>query len=192
MATHIFAELVHGSDDIVGAVAYGLYKQTKVAWLTDYAASHGGITPSAEHEALFHSQNALPFQLQGFRDRAAIVTSAFLKEALDDRVSRVVPELTQSVLVEQFRQTHREVATELQALGAIINARRGIGGWLAEAGASFLVNVLVIVFIGVIVVGYQNSALVTSWFERKAQVPATQSTTLPPASDHDAPAAAPH
>ncbi|CDG82166.1 hypothetical protein GJA_1514 [Janthinobacterium agaricidamnosum NBRC 102515 = DSM 9628] len=168
-------------------MAYSLYKQTKVDWLTAHKAHHSGADPSPEQEKIFYAQNVLPVALQGYRDRAEMLAASFLETAIRAKINELALDISQSTLSTKFDLTHQGVATELKSLRQQIEAKRGVLGWLADAGASFLVNVLVIVFIGLIAIGYKNSATITSWVEKKSQVNTAQPTAPQKNEDHRQP-----
>ena len=45
MSEQIFRMLVRDEEDVVGALAYALYKLHKLEWLRQYQTEHGGSSP---------------------------------------------------------------------------------------------------------------------------------------------------
>jgi len=79
--THVYDQLLKGPNDFIGALAYSLYKQTKVEWLLNLQASNGGQDPTLVESKMFHDFNVLPAQLQGYKDRATALAATFLNVA---------------------------------------------------------------------------------------------------------------
>lgn len=79
--THVYDQLVTGPNDFIGALAYSLYKQTKVEWLVNLQAANGGLDPTLAESKMFHDFNILPAQLQGYKDRVTALAATFLNVA---------------------------------------------------------------------------------------------------------------
>jgi hypothetical protein len=68
----IFVELVQAEDDIVGLLAYSLYKQNKRDWLASFAKEHGREATEGEVEA-YHLGERTPRRLLTYRRLAVDV-----------------------------------------------------------------------------------------------------------------------
>ncbi len=53
--SYIYNNLVKGSDDFVGLVAYSIYKKEKIKYIQDFEDAHGH-SPSTEELLDFHTQ----------------------------------------------------------------------------------------------------------------------------------------
>ncbi len=53
----VFGRLVNGDDDIVGLVAYALYKQNKIDWMQAFESEHGRKPESQEFAAYIVGEN---------------------------------------------------------------------------------------------------------------------------------------
>lgn len=154
MAVHIYDQLVTGPNDFIGALAYSLYKQTKVEWVVNLKAANGGLEPTAAESVMFHDFNVLPAQLQGYKDRATALAANFLSVATQQRLDELSGDTLQSALASKFDATHQAVATELASYRRELAAKRGIYGWMAEVGAALVTNFLTIVLVALIAYGY--------------------------------------
>lgn len=164
MTVHVYDQLVTGPNDFIGALAYSLYKQTKVEWIINLKAANGGLEPTAAESMMFHDFNVLPAQLQGYKDRATALAATFLSVATQQRLDELSGDTLQSALANKFDATHQAVATELGSYRRELAAKRGIYGWMAEVGAALLTNFLTIVLVALIAYGYgkfnaENSAV---------------------------------
>ncbi len=66
----VFEELVETNDDLIGLVAYSLYKQHKRDWLIKFRATHGA-GPSRQELDAFLLGVLLPEQITKYRQAAA-------------------------------------------------------------------------------------------------------------------------
>ena len=152
--THVYDQLVKGPNDFIGALAYSLYKQTKVKWLLNLQASNGGQDPTLVESKMFHDFNVLPAQLQGYKDRATALAATFLNVATQARLDELSADTVQSALADKFDTTHQVVAAELVSYRRELAAKRGIYGWMAEVGAALITNFLTIILVALIAYGY--------------------------------------
>lgn len=183
-ANRVYSSLVRNSDDFVGALAYSIYKQTKVEWITAFKNTHAEIEPTASDLAIFHSAQMLPIQLQGYRDRAQALAGQFLAVALEDKLDELAQETMNSALAEKFELTHQGTVTEIVSLRSAMDslrseviATKGLRGWTADIGAALLVNIITIIIVGLIALGASKSDSVNRFFENlvKASTPAPAS-----------------
>ncbi|MBB5367619.1 MULTISPECIES: hypothetical protein [unclassified Janthinobacterium] len=162
MALHVYDQLVSGPNDFIGALAYSLYKQTKVEWIIHLKAANGGVEPTSFEIQMFHDFNVLPAQLQGYKDRATALTVTFLSVATKERLDQLSTDTVQSALAAKFDATHQAVTVELISYRRELAAKRGIYGWLAEVGAALITNFLTIILVALIAYGYGKLNAVNS------------------------------
>jgi hypothetical protein len=115
-ANTIYGKLVADPNDFVGAVAYSLYKQTKVAWLIKLTERNGGVGPTPEESTAFYDLQMLDISLQAFRDRAKILAESLLNIALQDAINEVQTEARESALGQKFELIQRSTNAELELL----------------------------------------------------------------------------
>jgi hypothetical protein len=164
---HVYDELVTGPDDFIGALAYSLYKQSKVEWIVKLKAGNGGIDPTPAESAMFHSINILPANLQGFKDRALVLASSFLTVATHQRLDELSADTVQSALAAKFDSTQQAVSTDLASLRTELQLKRGVQGWLSEVGAALITNFLTIFLVALVAYAWGKFNSVNSNFETR-------------------------
>lgn len=77
-----------GDGDIVGIVAYGIYKKAKREWTMDFRNSYGRA-PNASELNAYHS-TWTPAQIQNARNSAAQVMAAYAEEVISQEEPRIL------------------------------------------------------------------------------------------------------
>ncbi|AMC34075.1 hypothetical protein [Janthinobacterium sp. B9-8] len=196
----VYKELVQGPDDVVGALAYVLYKQQKIAFL-EKINTDLNREPSEDELRSFHTYTLLPETLQGFTDRAEALADQFLEIALATKLQQAETLLRQSVTVEEVKRaaldTSREVnnakqvlESKLDAVASELNGKKGFWGWVRDVGGNLAVNFGTILLIGMMIMGYQGLAHFTGLFEKSTGVSAA-SNQQPEADPASIPVAIP-
>ncbi|MCX7207052.1 MAG: hypothetical protein NT086_13935 [Proteobacteria bacterium] len=196
----VYKELVQGPDDVVGALAYVLYKQQKIAFLEEINTDLNR-EPSEDELRSFHTYTLLPETLKGFTDRAEALADQFLEIALATKLQQAETLLRQSVTVEEVKRaaldTSREVnsakqviETKLDAVASELNGKKGFWGWVRDVGGNLAVNFGTILLIGMMIMGYQGLASFTGLIEKSSGVN-TASNPRPEAEHASTPMAAP-
>ncbi len=111
----IFGRLVGGDDDLVGLVAYSLYKQNKIDWMRAFEKAHGRAPGEPEFSVYALGENT----------ERRVATYRFLAEATIDRVSRKAQ--------GAFRREH-------PALSATLNVFYGLVGVASVAALIVLLR----------------------------------------------------
>lgn len=71
----IFKELVNGDDDIVGLLAYSLYKKEKISWIQNFKKSHDKRDPNEEEISSFHDACNTKERLSSYKkDAVSLLT----------------------------------------------------------------------------------------------------------------------
>ncbi|CAG9163952.1 hypothetical protein LMG32289_00283 [Cupriavidus pampae] len=78
----VFPRLVDADDDVVGMVAYTLYKRQKLEWIQAFRATHDGAEPTDREIAeRFAAFSGMPSQIEQYRKQAVGMLEAFLQIA---------------------------------------------------------------------------------------------------------------
>lgn len=94
MATHrMYSNIVQSDDDIIGLVAYGLYKKHKIEFFNKVRKDKGGAEPSESEIAAFIQAASTESQIKTYRDQA----------------ERILMDVVANVTEEQIQQTSREM-----------------------------------------------------------------------------------
>lgn len=160
----IYERLVQDENDLVGAIAYVLYKQHKIEFINKIE-NETGNDPSKEQWAEFHRSTCLDSNIINYQKRAEGLVNQFLHSALashaehiesqaEQRMSEKVGLLAQNLTKEisKLKDTvdynHSEIRTE-------ISNKKSKRGRMAEAFLSIVYGVIVIALIGGTYNGYK-------------------------------------
>ena len=93
----IYSKLVNSQDDVVGHIAYSLYKADKVAYIEEYKNNNGGAEPTEEELERFHKSCTVSGQLERYNLQAKVILQTFTSETLD----RAIVDIQNSLLEKQ-------------------------------------------------------------------------------------------
>jgi hypothetical protein len=172
----VYRKLVQGPDDVVGALAYVLYKQQKIAFIEQIQRDQQR-EPNEQELQSFHTISALPETLASYQQRAEALADQFLEIALAARLQQAETEIRQSTTLHMLASTKTDLTHVVQASQALLTSRtdsilaelqgkKTIGGWLREVGGNLLVSVLTIVVVGALYTGYQWLSVFNSNLEK--------------------------
>jgi hypothetical protein len=146
----VFEHLVEGDDDVIGLIAYALYKQDKRTWIVSWKQTHGGAEPTDDQVEAFVKAQMTAAQRERYRAAGRQTIDAYSMVAVD---------------YERPMITQQAVAGRVELAAARLEASRRwwrqipavlIGGLAAAAILLGLVAVLVAA--GVDVAGYLGFA----------------------------------
>lgn len=67
---YIFSKLVNAEDDVVGLLAYAIYKQQKIEYIEDFTKKHDGRGPTDEELAPFNELTSQNKQIENYKNIA--------------------------------------------------------------------------------------------------------------------------
>lgn len=83
---YIYSHLVDGKNDIVGHIAYGLYKADKINWIEEFKRKHNGQAPTEEDLEPFHEFSSRESSKTGYINEANSIIATFIRITLNDTV----------------------------------------------------------------------------------------------------------
>lgn len=95
----IYSQLVRDSDDLVGLVAYSLYKREKIEFITKFKTDNGA-DPTEADLRVFHVTTNTDGRLKGFRDQAEGLLASFSTEILENQAEDLQNEYQQQLIQE--------------------------------------------------------------------------------------------
>lgn len=164
----IYKQLVTDSNDAVGAFAYVLYKQEKIAFIEAIKATHDR-EPTAEELRTFHTQTCTPPRIESYLKSAELLAQEFLNAGLKEHLEQFESEIRESVLSKNLEA----ITTELHSKKSWLQWGRDIVGNLG-------VNIATIVFVGAALGGYQAINKFNSNVEKMANYPSAEASPAPP------------
>ena len=84
----VYELLVHGEDDLVGQIAYAIYKQQKIEKITRFTTQNKR-PPSDEELSSFMENAESENQLRFYNDRAVSILKDFLEKSLTSEIDEV-------------------------------------------------------------------------------------------------------
>ncbi|MDX8127881.1 hypothetical protein QLH52_11360 [Methylomonas sp. OY6] len=161
----IYKRLADDPSDMVGALAYVIYKRQKIAYIQAYADEHGGQEPDDDALKSFNIATDTEIAAAGFRAQAEVILDKFLDQVLAGQLEQMQQELQESTLATTSRTVETNVRNDIESSKQLIQSeiskvlgnlteRKGVSGWLRDLGTNFLVNLLTVIVIGMAVVGY--------------------------------------
>lgn len=150
----IYNRLVNGNNDAVGMFAYAIYKQQKIAFLESIRNTRNNEPTSEEIDA-FHRTSMLELTINGYREQAEALVTAFLNEALNEKIEQIQDAAKESVIISHLNDIKLQV-TE----------KRTLKGWLADVTSTVINNILTIALIGFIMFGYNQYSVLNQKTEQ--------------------------
>ncbi|MGP6463489.1 hypothetical protein [Pantoea agglomerans] len=80
----IYEQLVSSEDDVVGIIAYSIYKNQKRSFIEQFKKDNGGNDPNEAQLAPFLALSTSPQQIEFYKKEASILTKNFLAEVLSE------------------------------------------------------------------------------------------------------------
>lgn len=150
-----YSNLVEGENDLIGLIAYSLYKGDKMAYIRQYVREEGK-SPSETEMLAFCRTLALPGQISSLRNKAAV-----LLEEMNEEVLKV----TISELQDQFRDQLLEELKKPRSFW------RSVGENLVANVLAAALTVLVVVLVYGAQIGYVKLFGDVFGYEVKAKSP---------------------
>ena len=117
---YIFSKLVNAEDDVVGLLAYAIYKQQKIEYIEDFTKKHGGRGPTDEELAPFNEPTSQNKQIENYKNIAETRFGDFLDRLMRRRLEEfkeAQKTAHKEALLEAFtsvrNESHREVVQQL-------------------------------------------------------------------------------
>lgn len=187
----ISSRLIKDPDDVVGALAYALYKRHKIAFIQAYKTEHGGTEPDREAFKAFHIATDTDTAEASFRAQAEAMLQNFLDQVLVEKIEKIEQELKESVLIAKSDSVEKNIIrdidsskqliqSEVSKVAATLSERKGFLGWTKDLGANLLVNMLTVIIIGLAVVGLGALDTLNAYLKKAMEDKANFSSTSKP------------
>lgn len=94
-----YSNLVQGSDDLVGLIAYSLYKRQKLDFVDSHQRDHGR-PPSLDELQVFYQLVSMPGQIEALRTRSATLLEQVSEEVFDEAVQELEKDYEARLMAE--------------------------------------------------------------------------------------------
>lgn len=160
----IYERLVQDENDLVGAIAYVLYKQQKIEFIEGIERASSN-DPSAEQWAEFHRLTCLESSILNYQKRAEDLVNQFLRNMLSGHVEQLDAQAAQHMaarvdlvtggLREKIIELENSINTNHAVINAEITNKKSILNRLGEAFLNILYGLAIIAIVGGIFNGYK-------------------------------------
>ena len=148
----IFEALVKSDNDLVGMVAYTLYKRQKIEWIEKFRAEHANVDPTEEElEAGFSKFTNMASQHHVYREQAVQMLDRFLDQALYHKVGEYQRQLRDDAIVNAVNKPFSKSVFENLVAGLVASlVTLGAAGlvWVASKGPENLMREAIERFLG--------------------------------------------
>lgn len=81
---YIYSQLVEDNADIVGHIAYALYKEDKIEFISKFKKAHGDTEPSEDDLQPFNDISSSVGSIEKYKFMASCILQAFIDNTLED------------------------------------------------------------------------------------------------------------
>ena len=92
----IYKELVEDENDIVGHIAYSLYKSDKIKFIEDFKGKNSGEEPSEDDLKGFHEFCCLPSNIDRYKMQAISILQQFMSDTLSSTTRQIEEDYVKS------------------------------------------------------------------------------------------------
>lgn len=135
----IYERLVESDQDVVGHIAYSLYKADKIAYIEKYKNDNGGQEPTAEKLKEYQDFCQMEPHLEWYRMQAIEVIKGFMDDTMKETLNQ---------LEADFNKNH------LKQLASVVEPMKP-AGFAKQFGYGVLQSILGAFFFAVIVAAFQ-------------------------------------
>lgn len=86
---YIYKQLVTDENDVVGHVAYALYKSSKIEYIEKFKKEHDNTDPTEEELKSFHGISCTESSIDRYKTKALEIITEFLDETLSETVKQI-------------------------------------------------------------------------------------------------------
>lgn len=93
----IYRKLVQSESDMIGHIAYSLYKAEKISWIEERKAANGGREPTEAEFEKYHDACCSGQRISNYRSMASGILQAFVGGSTEDMAEQVAREVSDKV-----------------------------------------------------------------------------------------------
>ena len=93
----IYRRLVQSESDMIGHIAYSLYKAEKISWIEEHKAANEGREPTEAEFEKYHDACCSGQRISNYRSMASGILQAFMGGSTDDMAEQVAREVSDKV-----------------------------------------------------------------------------------------------
>lgn len=148
-----YTRYVNGRSDLVGIIAYCLYKESKNAFIEGFLKSRSR-QPTIDEMSGFVVHSCLPNTIEAYRDMASKIVQASFRN-----------EVSKEAAKESKDFLNRGISDRLGEIDKKLKEPKTIKGWFRDAGKELVSNILAIFVIGIFLFGVSGSKKLYDYLE---------------------------
>lgn len=149
----IYKQLVKAPNDVVGALAYALYKNEKVEYIEKFKRQHNDADPTDTDLAHFHLASTTAARIGSYQQSAEALLSKFLTEVLTDDIEHHQKQVEQSMYMRALRRTKLDLGKKIDSRHSFL---RGVGQNIIAGFATTAITFGIILIAWMMTVGPDN------------------------------------
>lgn len=122
----IYKQLVEKESDILGNIAYSLYKADKIKFIEDFKAKNGGKEPTEADFQPFHNTCCMDANIKRYKMQALNILQGFLDDTLSSTTKQIEDDLERN-----FRKELSEITGKVTGKSFCWNVLQNIVGAFA-------------------------------------------------------------
>lgn len=119
----IYRKLVQGPNDVVGALAYGIYKEEKIAYIEAFK-NESGTEPTEAELREFHRMTNVQQRIDAYRSQADVLLQEFLDDVLAAELLSKEDQLRAELLSTQIERLAQDLVLRSDSLNAAVAQRQ--------------------------------------------------------------------
>lgn len=90
----IYQDIVQSEGDMVGHIAYSLYKREKISFIEEFKKKHDGRGPSDEELEKYHESCCVPQRIESYRKDATALLQNFIGISFDETSKQILSDFS--------------------------------------------------------------------------------------------------
>lgn len=136
MATHrMYSQIVNDENDIVGLIAYALYKQHKIEFFKEVRKANGGSEPTEDEIQAFIRSSSTSSQIKKYRAEANGILSDVVISVAQEQINQAESEMLHDYEEKISQSVKKETPGKWKTI------------WLNVAGTALFSVILTLIFI---------------------------------------------
>ena len=94
----VYNKIVHDEADLIGHIAYSMYKDEKIRFIEDFKNKHSVDDLSEDDIRYFNDINSSDTSIKRYRDSASLILQSFLDNSVSDAIDAAEKDMNQNHL----------------------------------------------------------------------------------------------
>ena len=117
---YIYSQLVEDNADIVGHIAYALYKEYKIEFISKFKKAHGDTEPSEDDLQPFNDISSSVGSIEKYKFMASCILQAFIDNTLEDTKQDVEDNMNRNHIALIQKAIDRATATIKSSFAIVV------------------------------------------------------------------------